>query len=143
MDFDAPPFPVPIVRIIVEDDAGRVLIIKRGDTTYAPRQWCLPGGKVEYGETVEEAARRELEEETCLRAESLRFLFYQDSPAIAPGAMQCVNLYFKATTLGKPRITNEARDLAWVTPVTLDTFDMALMNAEGIREYWARTEIPF
>ena len=58
--------PVPAAGVILE--RGReVLLVKR---RYAPRAgaWCLPAGFMEYGETPERCARRELREETGLRA---------------------------------------------------------------------------
>lgn len=48
----------------VFDDAGRVLLQRRGDREPAP--WGFPGGAVELGESVEEAAVREVHEETGL-----------------------------------------------------------------------------
>jgi 8-oxo-dGTP diphosphatase len=49
---------------------GKVLLIQRGKGAYRGR-WSLPGGAVELGETAEEAARRELQEETGLVASGL------------------------------------------------------------------------
>jgi 8-oxo-dGTP pyrophosphatase MutT (NUDIX family) len=55
--------------VLVRDPAsGRLLLQLRGDDA----TWGLPGGRVEPGETLEQAARRELLEETGLRAGDLR-----------------------------------------------------------------------
>jgi ADP-ribose pyrophosphatase YjhB (NUDIX family) len=58
--------PVPAAGVIVMR-SDQVLLVKR---RYAPRAgaWCLPAGFMEYGETPEHCARRELLEETGLRA---------------------------------------------------------------------------
>lgn len=46
--------PVPVVRLIVPNAEGRVLVLKRCNTGYGGGRWCLPGGKIDYGQTVEE-----------------------------------------------------------------------------------------
>lgn len=57
--------PVPAACIVVTDDHDRLLLVRR---RVAPKagMWCLPGGFVECGETPEQAAVRELKEETGL-----------------------------------------------------------------------------
>mmetsp|Transcript_33331 Transcript_33331/g.75996 ORF Transcript_33331/g.75996 Transcript_33331/m.75996 type:complete len:169 (+) Transcript_33331:56-562(+) len=56
------------VGAFVFDDDGRVLLVKRSDTSRtAPGTWSRPGGAVEYGEHCEVALAREIEEETGLR----------------------------------------------------------------------------
>lgn len=51
----------PVVGLVAvaRDPAGRVVLIKRGDTG----EWCLPGGTLEWGETLREMLPRELMEE--------------------------------------------------------------------------------
>jgi 8-oxo-dGTP diphosphatase len=64
----APPGPepvVPCVGAVVLDAAGRLLLIRRGHEPHAGL-WSLPGGRVEAGETLEQAVRREVLEETGL-----------------------------------------------------------------------------
>jgi 8-oxo-dGTP pyrophosphatase MutT (NUDIX family) len=60
--------PRPAARIVLTDDAGRVLLF-RFDPPDRPPFWCTPGGAVDPGESYEDAARRELLEETGLAAE--------------------------------------------------------------------------
>jgi 8-oxo-dGTP diphosphatase len=57
---------VPCVGAVVHDAAGRLLLIQRGHAPHAGL-WSLPGGRVEPGETAEEAVEREVLEETGLR----------------------------------------------------------------------------
>jgi ADP-ribose pyrophosphatase YjhB (NUDIX family) len=61
----ADPLLVACVGAVVLDDAGRLLLIRRGHDPHAGL-WSLPGGRVEDGETDEQAVRREVLEETGL-----------------------------------------------------------------------------
>lgn len=63
------------VRVLIKDSAGRILIV--APRQKGAREWNLPGGKVEKGESPESAARREVLEETGLLLRSLS-LFHED-----------------------------------------------------------------
>jgi ADP-ribose pyrophosphatase YjhB (NUDIX family) len=56
---------VPCVGAVVHDGAGRLLLVQRGRDPHRGR-WSLPGGRVEPGETPEQAVEREVREETGL-----------------------------------------------------------------------------
>ena len=66
---DRPLLTVGATVLVVRD--GKLLLNLRSDTN----TWGIPGGALELGETLEQAARRELFEETGLRAESVRLLY--------------------------------------------------------------------
>ena len=72
--------PIPAATALVTDTAGRILLVLRNREP-GKHQWALPGGFVETGESPVEAARRELEEETGLRASdpTLIDIIYQES----------------------------------------------------------------
>jgi len=76
MKREYPDFPlVGVGAIIIED--GRVLLVKRGHPPLA-EEWSIPGGVLEVGETLREAAIREAREETCLRVEPADLLGVYD-----------------------------------------------------------------
>ncbi len=67
----------PIVRptgILIED--GRLLLVKQDVST--TRHWALPGGKLEYGETIEQCLVREIKEETGLAVKVKELLYITD-----------------------------------------------------------------
>ncbi len=83
---------------------GKILLIHRRNP---PHGWALPGGFVEYGETVEDAARREMKEETGLDLQDLRqFRVYSDPGRDPRGHV--VSVVFAARGVGKPEAGDDA-----------------------------------
>ncbi len=72
--------PIPTVDVIITID-NKVLLIRRKN---APLGWALPGGFVDFGESVEEAARREAKEETGLDVELIRLVGVYSDPSRDP-----------------------------------------------------------
>lgn len=129
--------PVPVVRLIVKNSEGRVLILKRGRTEHAPGQWCLPGGKVEYGSSAESAALAELEEETGLKGLDPRFLSFQDSLPETPGGMHCINLYFECRGEGAVVLNHESADHRWIDSSEATEYPLVFGNGEALARYWS------
>lgn len=69
--------PIPTVDIIIEIEDRIVLVERKNE----PTGWALPGGFVDYGETLEDAAVREAFEETSIRINDLRLLGCYSDPA--------------------------------------------------------------
>lgn len=69
--------PVPTVDIIIHHQGG-IILIKRKNPPYG---WALPGGFVDYGETLKQAASREAKEETGLELSNLRQFHTYSDPA--------------------------------------------------------------
>lgn len=125
-----------MVRLIVPNQEGRVLLLQRSGTSHSPGEWCLPGGKVEYGQTMEEAVSEELREETGLLCIRSGFLFCQDSLPLEGGGMHCINLYFECAAAGHPVPTEEAIQFAWIGPQELGNYRIAFRNDAGLLRYW-------
>lgn len=100
--------PVPTVDVIIEyQDQGLVLIERQKP----PYGWALPGGFVEYGEALEEAARREAKEETALDVTLLgQFHSYSD-PERDP-RQHTITTVFVARGYGRPQAASDAKSLA-------------------------------
>lgn len=103
---------------------GQVLLVEhqKDGMTY----WLIPGGGVNFGETVAECAKRELHEETNLDIELDKFLFSSES--IAPdGSRHVVNLFFSGTvkeaSLKNLKVGDEER-LKSVAFIDIDDLDL-------------------
>lgn len=83
-------FRVSNKALITED--GRALIVRRANCAHAEGVWEFPGGKMEFGETIEAALAREVREETGLAVEILRLLYAATVPLPEEGR-QIVFLY--------------------------------------------------
>ena len=65
--------PFPAVALVCRNEKGEILLVKRNQPPNVG-DWCLPGGFIEIGETVQEAALREFKEETGLEAKLIRLI---------------------------------------------------------------------
>src|SRR3954470_14459663 len=67
--------PISTVGALIFNPAGEVLMIR---THKWSNLWGIPGGKIKWGETAEDALRREVMEETALKISNIRFAVVQD-----------------------------------------------------------------
>lgn len=103
--------PVPTVDIIIEvEDRGIVLIQRRNP----PIGWALPGGFVDYGESLEEAAAREAREETSLNLDGLRQMHTYSRPDRDP-RQHTITTVFIARGRGVPRAADDAAGIGCFT----------------------------
>jgi len=96
--------PLPTVDVIIEIGGGVVLIERKNP----PPGWALPGGFVDYGESVERAAKREAEEETCLDVKLTEQFYTYSDPQRDP-RHHTLAVVFIATAEGTPRGADDAR----------------------------------
>lgn len=99
--------PLPTVDIIIEINNGIVLIERKNE----PFGWALPGGFVDYGESLESAAVREALEETSLDIENLRLMGCYSDPE-RDSRMHTITTVFMATAEGSPKAADDALNLA-------------------------------
>jgi 8-oxo-dGTP diphosphatase len=103
---------VDLVIFTVREGALQVLLIERGITPFKG-QWALPGGFVLERETLEDAARRELEEETGLRDVYLEQLYTFGDPDRDPRGRTVAVAYCALTPPAPLRASTDAANAAW------------------------------
>lgn len=104
--------PVPTVDAIIEMPEGIVLIERKNE----PLGWALPGGFVDYGETLEQATVREALEETTLVISNLRLLGCYSDPRRDP-RRHTISTVYVAQGEGIPKAGDDAANVA-VFPLT-------------------------
>jgi len=109
---------IPCVGAVIRDTAGRLLLIKRGHEPGAGL-WSLPGGRIEPGETDQQAVAREIMEETGLAVEIRRLLGRVELPG-PDGVVIDVADYLAVVTGGQLAAGDDAADARWVTAAELD-----------------------
>jgi ADP-ribose pyrophosphatase YjhB (NUDIX family) len=100
--------PFPTADTVVIRD-GRVLLIKRKNP---PEGWALPGGFIDYGESAETAAARELWEETGLKASSLKLFGVYSAPGRDP-RFHTLTVVYIAIASGDAAAGDDAAEAAW------------------------------
>jgi len=122
--------PFPTVDIIIEIDDGIVLIERKNP----PPGWALPGGFVDYGESVERAAVREAKEETCLDVRLIDQFYTYSDPRRDP-RHHTLAVVFIARAHGTPRGADDARTAKIFFESSLPT-PLAFDHATILRDYF-------
>jgi 8-oxo-dGTP pyrophosphatase MutT (NUDIX family) len=117
---------VPAVAAIVRNERGELLMIERTDNGL----WAIPGGAQDIGESVIDAVKREVREETGINVEVTELSgIYSDPRHVIVyddgEVRQEFSLCFHAKpTGGKFRTNSEARRVQWVSPSQLDSLNI-------------------
>jgi 8-oxo-dGTP diphosphatase len=121
---------VPCVGAVIEDDAGRMLLIQRG---HEPGKglWSVPGGRIEPGETDQQAVVREIREETGLDVHCGPLLGAVERPGLA-GAVIDIRDYRAFVTGGEVAAGDDAADARWVTAAEMADLDASGMLSGGL-----------
>ncbi len=105
--------PVPTVDVIIElGHKGEIVLIKRRNP---PLGLAIPGGFVDYGERVEDAAVREAREETGLNVK-LKYLLGVYSDPKRDSRLHTISTVFVASAKGKPQAGDDAKEVVVISP---------------------------
>jgi len=102
---------VTVDAVIVKK--GKILLIKRGRDPYKDF-WALPGGFVEYGETTEDAVKREVKEETGLDCDIVSLTGVYSAPDRDPRGHTISVVYLMKVVQGEVAAGDDARDAFWI-----------------------------
>jgi 8-oxo-dGTP diphosphatase len=122
--------PFLTVDTIIEYKGG-IILIKRSNPPFG---WAIPGGFVDYGESLEDAAAREAKEETNLDVTGLKQLHTYSDPRRDP-RFHTVCTVFGAKAKGVPRAGDDAADIRIAYPRDLKNIDFAFNHGDVIKDY--------
>ncbi len=108
-----PVTPLLTVDCVAVDPKGRVLLIRRGHPPFQGH-YALPGGFVDVGETVEDACRRELMEETGVAARKLMLIGVYSDPKRDPRGHSVAAAFLARIRGAKPQAGDDAAAAEWV-----------------------------
>ncbi|HDZ26938.1 hypothetical protein LCGC14_0515910 [marine sediment metagenome] len=127
--------PIPTVDIIIEitrkNGQEGIILIKRKNP---PHGWALPGGFVDVGESLEEAAVREAKEETSLDIK-LKNQFHTYSDPKRDPRKHTISTVYVATAQGRPRAQDDALDIRIFTQEEIN-FPLAFDHKKILADYF-------
>ncbi|MBN2102111.1 MAG: NUDIX hydrolase [Candidatus Aenigmarchaeota archaeon] len=114
---------------IIVNNKGEILLERRSDSMWTfPGYWCLVGGFIDWGETVEEAAKREAREEIGVEIEVVRFLGrYYDSMGRHPKKTVICLPHISRIVSGEPNVNQpeEVSEVRWFKPEEIRKMELA------------------
>jgi 8-oxo-dGTP diphosphatase len=122
--------PLPTVDILVEVDGGVVLIERKNP----PHGWAIPGGFVDYGESLETAAVREAKEEVSLDVKLVEQLHSYSDPKRDPRG-HTISTVFIAKAKGTPKGADDAKSAAVFREANLPA-PIVFDHAQILKDYF-------
>lgn len=124
--------------VLFDPNREKILLTRRRDNG----QWCLPGGRMEPGESAAETAEREMREETGLEIRVTKLIGVYTDPdwavsyASNPDKLfQIVAFCFEATLVGGTlRLSNETTEFGWFTPQQTRSMDLVAHHPQRIAD---------
>ena len=110
---------------------GSIVLIERSNPPYG---WALPGGFVDYGESLEEAVLREVKEETHMQLRNLRQFHTYSKPGRDP-RFHTITTVFMAQGVGQPKFGDDAKGLKVIKYKDLLNLPYAFDHKDVIKDY--------
>jgi ADP-ribose pyrophosphatase len=137
-DSTYPDAPRTAVGAVVFKEGG-ILLVKRANPP-AQGLWAIPGGSVRLGETLQQAAEREIMEETGVRIRAGNPIFVFD--AIEPDEQGAIRFHYVIVDLsaeyvsGEPRAADDAADARWIGEGQLAALDINPATRRLLRQHF-------
>jgi 8-oxo-dGTP diphosphatase len=124
---------VAVGAVAVRDD-GALLLVRRGKAPALGR-WSLPGGRVDWGETLRDALRREVIEETGLEVAPGELAGLVERIHLAEGFHYVILDYHVTVTGGTLRPGSDVTDARWVVPSEMALLELSDGLLEALRDF--------
>ena len=122
------------VPAIIKNSKGEILLGKRSENMVcSPGLWGLPGGIIEYGETIEVAIKRELKEELGVNAEITKYGIPLTYLPTKECPMQSISIPVFCKIQGTPRPKDETSEIRWFKPKEIKSMKLAYNHKEILK----------
>lgn len=128
--------PIPTIDAIITEESNNnlVLLIKRKNDPFKD-QFALPGGYINDGEKVEDAVRREAEEELSVKVEPIDILGVYSDPNRDPRGHIMSTAFICKIINGELKANDDAADLLWVEINNLENLTLAFDHLKILADY--------
>lgn len=134
--------PSVTVDIFIFDDDFNFILIKRKNDPYKGF-WALPGGFVDYGETVEDAAVREAKEETSIDIELKGLVNVYSDPKRDPRGHTITVAYIAKGNLNDMKADSDAKEIGIFSYEKLDEINIAFDHSKIINDCFNKAKSAF
>ena len=123
------------VPVIIQNSKKEILLGKRANQFFYPNIWGLPGGLIEVGEPLKEAAKREIKEELGINIKIIRKSnnIYEDFPKKECNLHLLSIPFYAKITKGKPEPKDETTEVKWFKPPKIKKLKLAYNHTEILK----------
>jgi mutator protein MutT len=125
--------PIPTVDAIIQNSTS-ILLVKRSKDPFK-NQFALPGGFVNEGETIEEAIKREVYEETSLEVHPIDILGVYSDPKRDPRGHMMTVVFIVLIIKGNPNAGDDAKEISWIPIQKINDIEIAFDHKLVIHDY--------
>ena len=115
--------------IILNPQKEKILLVRRADSMWGDA-WSIPGGHIDFGETVEEALKRELKEELNLKTLKVKFVGYEEFTPETKPDKQFISLNFLVIANEQIQPNHEIKEAKWFSLNELNNIKHKVPNLD-------------